>query len=231
MTLTPQDFVAKWKRVTTRERQACQEHFLDLCHLVGHQTPNDYDPTGTRFAFEMFVREGQRCDFELVVLIGAGFMLDNQRCYLDHRGQPYTLEEVAALPGKKLAIGTCAHTVVHLANRFVEGCMPFPNAPHAALHRLTGTWCSVMSLKNRHLLPMLIATLRTSQKRKQLLRAGLRLDCALPSSYLPEEELRVLVPEEQALRAIPWDLPPMSQEEIRAAIAAENRAVLKTFTG
>jgi type II restriction/modification system DNA methylase subunit YeeA len=53
MSLTPQDFVAKWKRVTSRERQATQEHFIDLCHLVGHQTPNDYDPSGTRFAFEM----------------------------------------------------------------------------------------------------------------------------------------------------------------------------------
>ena len=53
MPLTPQDFVAKWKRSTARERQACQEHFLDLCRLLGHQTPNDYDPTGTRFAFEM----------------------------------------------------------------------------------------------------------------------------------------------------------------------------------
>jgi type II restriction/modification system DNA methylase subunit YeeA len=53
MTITPQDFVTKWKRVTSRERQVYQEHFIDLCHLVGHQTPNESDPTGTRFAFEM----------------------------------------------------------------------------------------------------------------------------------------------------------------------------------
>jgi hypothetical protein len=53
MSLTPQDFVAKWKRVTSRERQVYQEHFIDLCHLVGHQTPNESDPTGMRFAFEM----------------------------------------------------------------------------------------------------------------------------------------------------------------------------------
>ena len=52
-TITPQDFVAKWKRVTARERQACQEHFIDLCNLIGHQTPNDYDPSGRHFAFEM----------------------------------------------------------------------------------------------------------------------------------------------------------------------------------
>src|SRR5215510_4149552 len=55
MPLTPQDFVSKWKRVTAREKQTYQEHFLDLCQLVGHQTPNDYDGTGTRFAFEMGV--------------------------------------------------------------------------------------------------------------------------------------------------------------------------------
>jgi hypothetical protein len=50
---TPLDFVNKWKRVTARERQTYQEHFIDLCQLVGHQTPIDFDPTGKRFAFEM----------------------------------------------------------------------------------------------------------------------------------------------------------------------------------
>jgi len=53
MPLTPQEFVSKWKRVTAREKQTYQEHFLDLCRLIGHQTPNEADPTGTRFAFEM----------------------------------------------------------------------------------------------------------------------------------------------------------------------------------
>ena len=43
MPLTPQEFVSKWKRVTACEKQTYQEHFIDLCHLVGHQTPNDYD--------------------------------------------------------------------------------------------------------------------------------------------------------------------------------------------
>jgi len=53
MLLTPQDFVSKWKRAEARERQSVQEHFLDLCALVGHPTPMQADPTGTRFAFEM----------------------------------------------------------------------------------------------------------------------------------------------------------------------------------
>jgi SAM-dependent methyltransferase len=51
--LTPQDFVRKWKRAEARERQSVQEHFLDLCSLVGHETPMQADPTGKRYAFEM----------------------------------------------------------------------------------------------------------------------------------------------------------------------------------
>ena len=51
MSLTPQDFVSKWKRAEARERQSVQEHFIDLCALVGHETPMQQDPSGTRFAF------------------------------------------------------------------------------------------------------------------------------------------------------------------------------------
>ncbi|MEO8356260.1 MAG: DNA methyltransferase [Chloroflexota bacterium] len=51
--LTPHDFVSKWKRAEARERQQVQEHFIDLCRLVGHETPMQADPTGKRFAFEM----------------------------------------------------------------------------------------------------------------------------------------------------------------------------------
>src|SRR5688500_10289357 len=29
-TFTPQDFVSKWKRVTSREKQTYREHFIDL---------------------------------------------------------------------------------------------------------------------------------------------------------------------------------------------------------
>ena len=53
MPITPQEFVSKWKRVTSREKQTYQEHFIDLCRLVDQQTPNEADPTGARYAFEM----------------------------------------------------------------------------------------------------------------------------------------------------------------------------------
>jgi hypothetical protein len=38
-TLSPQEFVAKWRKATLKESSAAQEHFIDLCHLVGHPTP------------------------------------------------------------------------------------------------------------------------------------------------------------------------------------------------
>lgn len=46
--MTPQEFVAKWRNVDLKERAAAQEHFLDLCRLVGHPTPAEDDPTGQR---------------------------------------------------------------------------------------------------------------------------------------------------------------------------------------
>jgi hypothetical protein len=50
--MTPQEFVAKWRNDTSTERQSYQQHFLDLCALVGHQTPADLDHEHNFFTFE-----------------------------------------------------------------------------------------------------------------------------------------------------------------------------------
>jgi hypothetical protein len=49
---TPAEFVAKWQGSTRTERAAAQEHFIDLCRMLGQPTPNDADPTGDWYAFE-----------------------------------------------------------------------------------------------------------------------------------------------------------------------------------
>jgi hypothetical protein len=49
---SPQAFVAKWRDVTLKERSSSQEHFIDLCRLLGHPTPAEFDPMGERFTFE-----------------------------------------------------------------------------------------------------------------------------------------------------------------------------------
>ncbi len=49
--MTPAAFIAKWRANARTERVASQEHFLDLCALLGEATPNS-DPTGAAYAFE-----------------------------------------------------------------------------------------------------------------------------------------------------------------------------------
>ncbi len=50
--MTPAEFIGKWSDATLRERQGSQEHFLDLCRLLGQPTPAEDDPHGERYCFE-----------------------------------------------------------------------------------------------------------------------------------------------------------------------------------
>jgi type II restriction/modification system DNA methylase subunit YeeA len=52
MNLSPQSFVDKWRHANLKERSAYQQHFLDLCHLIGHKEPAEMDPSGDTFCFE-----------------------------------------------------------------------------------------------------------------------------------------------------------------------------------
>ncbi|NUM46570.1 MAG: class I SAM-dependent DNA methyltransferase [Anaerolineales bacterium] len=54
--MTPQEFVHKWRTVQLKERSFYQEHFLDICALVGHPTPAGADKTGAAFSFEAATR-------------------------------------------------------------------------------------------------------------------------------------------------------------------------------
>ncbi len=55
--LMPHDFVQKWQCADQKESAAAREHFLDLCHLLGHPTPAEADPTGASFTFEKLARK------------------------------------------------------------------------------------------------------------------------------------------------------------------------------
>ena len=45
-------FIAKWRASTLKERSAAQEHFIDLCRLLGVKTPAEEDPHGEWYCFE-----------------------------------------------------------------------------------------------------------------------------------------------------------------------------------
>jgi SAM-dependent methyltransferase len=57
--VTPQLLIAKWKRADLAERAACQEHFIDLCRMLGHPTPAEADPSGEWFTFERGVEKAE----------------------------------------------------------------------------------------------------------------------------------------------------------------------------
>ncbi len=55
--MTPQEFSKKWADARLKERAGAQEHFLDLCAVVGAPTPAQADPKGEFFAFEKGVEK------------------------------------------------------------------------------------------------------------------------------------------------------------------------------
>ena len=50
--MTPNEFIAKWHASQLKERSAAQEHFIDLCQLLGQPTPAEADPRGEHYCFE-----------------------------------------------------------------------------------------------------------------------------------------------------------------------------------
>lgn len=55
--MNPHEFIAKWRSSTLKESSASQEHFIDLCRLLGEQTPAEADPSGDEYCFERGARK------------------------------------------------------------------------------------------------------------------------------------------------------------------------------
>ncbi len=183
-----------------------------------------------RFAFEMILREGLSRDFRLVVVIGSGFPVEGARRWFDRMGRSYTREEIARLPGRKLAIGHCSEGLRGIVDRHLDGCMPFPNAPHMALHALSGTRCRVLGLGNRQLSVMLLATLQTWWNRRRRIARGERLDVS------PAKDDRLLDSHPAVLEGrgrdwVQWPMPPLSREEVREMLRVEDAATWSTLLG
>lgn len=228
------------------------EHFPNVKVLVGHTKNNAPRPgtdlripatqmrdmeytcmggclASTRYAFAMFLHEGQKRNFKMTLILGAGVQLNGQVYYYDASGKPYTLEEIKKLPGKKLAIGSCARHLKEIVSRHIDGCMPFPNSQHATLHLMTGTLCAIMSpLRNHYLIPALLATLKVCETRKKFYRKGIRLDIPLGNEDILYAT-RPLSEAEKQLDYIHEPFAPLSKAEIRELCASENRSILATF--
>ncbi|MCK1483352.1 class I SAM-dependent DNA methyltransferase [Bradyrhizobium sp. 193] len=51
--MTPHEFITKWQNSKLKERAAAQEHFIDLCRVLGEKTPAEVDASGLNYAFEV----------------------------------------------------------------------------------------------------------------------------------------------------------------------------------
>lgn len=182
----------------------------------------------TRYAFDMLYYEGKKRDFKMTLILGAGVKHNGSVLYYDGDGKPYSIEDIAALEGKKLAVGTCSKPLKEIVDNHVDGCMPFPNSPHMVIHQMSGTMCSVISPRNHYLLPALFATLRACERRKALLRSGQRIDIPLHHEDMVYKT-RELREEEMNLPYIFEPFEPLTPSEIKKLCAAENRSILATF--
>src|SRR5438094_391774 len=64
--MTPAEFKRKWDSYQGKESSAYQEHFSDLCRLLGQPTPAEADPTGSEsFCFQKRVVKDAELLFEL----------------------------------------------------------------------------------------------------------------------------------------------------------------------
>ncbi|HWQ45268.1 MAG TPA: DUF362 domain-containing protein [Longilinea sp.] len=181
----------------------------------------------TRFAFDMLYYEGHGRDFEMNLIIGEGVKKGNTHIYYDAQGKPVDVEDILAQNKKTLAVGTCAGYLRGRVSHFANGCMPYPNTPHMLVHQISGSMCRVMSPGNKFLLPLLVATLRMCERRKAWYRKGVRLDVPIRLVDGIVEPPMEGVDTTQDYVAFP--MPPLTPDEIRTLVKAENRAVLATF--
>ncbi len=94
--MTPEQFIDKWSRADRTERQAAQEHFVDLCRMLGEPTPNEAaDPDGYSFEKGAAKTDG-RAGFADVWKRGCfGWEYKKDRANLDRAYQQLQLYSVA----------------------------------------------------------------------------------------------------------------------------------------
>lgn len=94
--MTPEEFISKWSRREGTERQTAQEHFIDLCRVLGEPTPNEADDPNA-YSFEKGVSKIDGASgFADVWKRGAfGWEYKKDRANLDRAYQQLQLYSVA----------------------------------------------------------------------------------------------------------------------------------------
>jgi len=183
-----------------------------------------------RFGLGMLKAEGVEIRKPAVIIIGGGIDTGHGVFWYDGEGRAYGREDILGLPGKKVVIGSCGETLAGTVDYYVPGCIPFPNSPHSILHTLAGKPCRVLSPRNRQILKLAGAMLKTRRVRRGLIKRGIPIDVPMQmqDSVVPVRELSE---QEAQERWIEWPLPELSREERKEALAFEDDSVASSFIG
>lgn len=154
-----------------------------------------------------------RRDFSLCIIEGPGIVIDGKRWWFDRDGRPYSEEDIAALPMKKMAMGNCAELARHLSDYYAPGCCD-PAKCMAVVCKAAGVTMPIMSFRNKNLLKLVTGMIKTVAVRRKHIKNGRWVDC--PHSHEDKIfDLPQLSAEDKEKDYIEWPLPPMSREEKR----------------
>jgi type II restriction/modification system DNA methylase subunit YeeA len=94
--MTPEQFIDKWSRADRTERQAAQEHFIDLCRMLGEPTPNEaHDPDTYSFEKGVSKTDGSSGFADVWKRGCFGWEYKKDRANLDRAYQQLQLYSVA----------------------------------------------------------------------------------------------------------------------------------------
>ena len=93
--MTPEQFIEKWSRADRNERQAAQEHFIDLCRLLGEPTPNEGDADAYSFEKGLSKADGGNGFADVWKRGHFGWEYKKDRANLDRAYQQLLLYSVA----------------------------------------------------------------------------------------------------------------------------------------
>ena len=153
---------------------------------------------------------------DLTVLLGAGADIGGTLYYFDKKGKSYTREEILALPGRKIAAGSCTSWMKDHTDYYVEGCTAHVLKLARAVDQATGTKNPM--LKKVITNPAFMAALLKSMgARYRMVKAGHPVDIELSLEDRIFEG-RPLSAEEQKKNFIPCQMPPLTKEQKKQQI-------------
>ncbi len=115
--MTPDEFIVKWRASRLKESSASQEHFIDLCRLIGERTPAEADPAGDFFTFEYGATKATGGEGWADVWKRGCFGLEYKGKHKDlQRAYGQLLQYAAALENPPLLIVSDMETIIVYTN-------------------------------------------------------------------------------------------------------------------